>query len=139
MLLLEYNQNLSGMEVRATDSYVFEPEHLESQDNPIICLVPPCSIKKVLIVLATVSHRTSQCNYIQFSCTCCHRGQGGDGNSFPVIYRERGSTDKENSRNNVWPYFLFRIDDSVLAVTVYLPPLDGGRVDRVLRLYGGLL
>lgn len=30
MLLLEYNQNLSGMEVRATDSYVFEPEHLES-------------------------------------------------------------------------------------------------------------
>lgn len=77
--------------------------------------------------------------YIQFSCTCCHRGQGGDGNSFPVIYRERGSTDKENSRNNVWPYFLFRIDDSVLAVTVYLPPLDGGRVDRVLRLYGGRL
>lgn len=71
--------------------------------------------------------------------TCCHRGQGGDGNSFPVIYRERGSTDKENSRNNAWPYFLFRIDDSVLAVTVYLPPLDGGRVDLVLRLYGGRL
>lgn len=30
MLLLEYNQNLSGMEVRATVSYVFDPEHLES-------------------------------------------------------------------------------------------------------------
>lgn len=30
MLLLEYNQNLNGMEVRATDSYVFDPEHLES-------------------------------------------------------------------------------------------------------------
>lgn len=46
----------------------------------------------------------------------------------------------ENSRNNVLPYFLFRIDnDSVLTVTMYLPPLDGGRVDRVLRLYGGRL
>lgn len=30
MLLLEYNQNLRGMEVRATDSYVFDSEHLES-------------------------------------------------------------------------------------------------------------
>lgn len=46
----------------------------------------------------------------------------------------------ENSSNNVLPYFLFRIDnDSVLTVTMYLPPLDGGRVDRVLRLYGGRL